>query len=108
MSQKHLFPFYKSAQPVPIINRSERQQRILSWSHSSNQASIDIKYHAILKTDLPNGMKKGNVIDLQSKSIFTFDDQNIIIALTDISQMAHPFGAKLEFNSHFQSMLISP
>lgn len=63
---------------------SERQQTIKSFKHTDNQTEIEIDYHAILAIDFPNGLKKGDALNLKGKSVFTFD-QSKIIAITDIS-----------------------
>lgn len=63
---------------------SERRQTIKSFSHSDKQTEIHIDYHAILAIDLPNGLKRGDSLNLKGKSIFTFSDAKII-SITDIS-----------------------
>lgn len=61
-----------------------RQQTIKSFSHSDNETEVEINYTAVLAMDFPNGMKKGETLNLAGKSIFKFFD-NKIIKLTDIS-----------------------
>jgi len=63
---------------------SKRTQTILSFKHEENSSEIEISYHAQLAMDLPNGMKKGEELQLKGKSVFTFSG-NKIIGLTDIS-----------------------
>lgn len=63
---------------------TERQQNIISVKHSEDQTEIEIDYFAVLATDMPNGLKKGNALKLTGKSIFRFSDDRII-ELTDIS-----------------------
>ncbi|RFS15118.1 nuclear transport factor 2 family protein [Emticicia sp. C21] len=63
---------------------SDRQQLIKSFQHKHNQTEIEIDYHVILAIDLPNGLKKGDALDLKGKSVFTFNNLKII-AITDIS-----------------------
>ncbi|WP_210461982.1 nuclear transport factor 2 family protein [Rufibacter roseolus] len=63
---------------------SSRRQTITSFNHQGNQTEIEIAYSATLATDLPNGLKKGEELNLQGKSIFTFSGDKII-KLTDIS-----------------------
>jgi hypothetical protein len=60
-----------------------RQQTVKSFKHTANQTEIDIAYYAVLAIDLPNGMKKGDELNLTGKSIFKFLDDNIS-ELTDI------------------------
>ncbi|MDB5062869.1 MAG: hypothetical protein JWP67_2712 [Mucilaginibacter sp.] len=61
-----------------------RQQTIKSFKHTTSQTEIDIVYHAVLAIDLPNGMKKGDELNLTGKSIFKFMGDKIS-ELTDIS-----------------------
>jgi hypothetical protein len=63
---------------------SKRKQIIKSFKHRGDETEIEIDYHAILATDLPNGLKKGDELNLQGKSIFKFSGHKII-AITDIS-----------------------
>jgi hypothetical protein len=63
---------------------SSRKQTIRNFVHTGNQTTIEIDYHAILAIDLPNGLKKGNSLDLKGKSVFTFSDTKIT-SITDIS-----------------------
>ena len=63
---------------------SKRQQKIKSFRHESEKSEIEIEYYGVLAMNLPNGMKKGDEIKLNGKSIFEFKN-NKIIRLTDIS-----------------------
>ncbi|MFZ1788914.1 MAG: nuclear transport factor 2 family protein [Saprospiraceae bacterium] len=63
---------------------SERTQTITSFSHNGLFTEISINYKAILAMDFPNGLKKGQTLNLSGKSIFQFDGDKII-KLTDIS-----------------------
>jgi hypothetical protein len=63
---------------------SERTQTIRSFKHRDDETEIDVAFHAILATDIPNGLKKGDELSLQGRSIFRFA-ANSIIELTDIS-----------------------
>lgn len=63
---------------------TERQQNIISVKHAEDQTEIEIDHYAVLATDMPNGLKKGNELKLMGKSIFKFSDDRII-ELTDIS-----------------------
>jgi hypothetical protein len=47
-------------------------------------SEIEIEYYAVLAMDFSNGMKKGNEIRLNGKSIFVFKN-NKIIRITDFS-----------------------
>ncbi len=62
-----------------------REQTITGFRHyNDNQTQISISYKATLATDLPNGMKKGDVLALSGKSVFTFAG-NRIVKLEDLS-----------------------
>ena len=61
-----------------------RNQTIRSWTHQDNLIEIEIEYNAVLAIDLPNGLKKGDNLNLEGKSIFKFSGDKII-ELTDIS-----------------------
>ena len=63
---------------------STRRQTIKSFNHQDDEIEVELHYHAVLANDLPNGMKKGEELILQGKSIFGFS-ANKIIRLTDIS-----------------------
>jgi hypothetical protein len=62
----------------------ERTQTVKSFNHIDNRTEIKIDYKAILALDFPNGLKKGEELNLSGKSIFEFDGDKII-KLTDIS-----------------------
>lgn len=63
---------------------SSRQQTIKSFAHKGDETEIEIDYSAILAMDFPNGLKKGEKLNLTGKSIFKFAD-NKVVKLTDIS-----------------------
>lgn len=63
---------------------STRKQTIKSFKHNIDEIEIEIDYFATLKIDFPNGLKKGEELNLGGKSIFKFSG-NKIIMLTDIS-----------------------
>lgn len=63
---------------------SERQQAIQSITYNEDTVIVDISYFAVLAVDFPNGLKQGDTLSLQGRSVFTFSG-NKIIALTDIS-----------------------
>jgi len=56
---------------------SHRKQTIKSWQFDDAQVTIQIDYEGILAIDLPNGMKSGETLKLQGKSIFEFKDGKI-------------------------------
>lgn len=61
-----------------------RQQQITSIKHDNDKTEIEIDYSATLASDFPNGLKKGERLELKGKSVFVFKDSKII-QLTDIS-----------------------
>ena len=63
---------------------SKRKQAIQLFKHKQDHTEIEISYTATLAVDLPNGMKKGDDLNLTGRSIFKFSE-NKIIALTDMS-----------------------
>ena len=62
----------------------KKMQTIKSWKLQDNLVEIEIEYSAVIAIDLPNGLKKGQNINLQGKSIFKFLGDKIV-ELTDIS-----------------------
>lgn len=64
---------------------AEREQSITGLTHiNDEQTEISISYKATLATDLPNGMKAGDVLELSGKSVFTFSG-NTIMKLEDLA-----------------------
>jgi hypothetical protein len=61
-----------------------RQQTIRSFTHTNDTTEVALEYKAVLATDFPNGMKQGQELQLNGKSVFHFADTKII-KLTDIS-----------------------
>ena len=61
-----------------------REQKITAINHNNNKTEIEIDYSAVLAIDFPNGLKKGQKLELKGTSVFTFQD-NKIIQLTDKS-----------------------
>jgi len=62
----------------------EREQRIIKMEFTGNQVKVDIMYQGVLASDLPNGLKAGDRIELKGVSIFIFNN-NKIIEIMDIS-----------------------
>ncbi|MCW3081539.1 nuclear transport factor 2 family protein [Segetibacter sp.] len=62
----------------------ERTQTIKSFKHGVDETEVEINYYAILAKDFPNGLKRGDELKLQGRSVFKFSG-NQIINLTDIS-----------------------
>ena len=56
---------------------SEREQKIEDFVFTEGSCEIKIDYQAILASDLPNGLKTGEKIQLKGKSIFRFANGKI-------------------------------
>lgn len=67
-----------------LILFSERRQDILSFESSETRAVASIGFRAVVADDLPNGLKKGQVLNLSGRSEFEFRD-GAIFKITDIS-----------------------
>lgn len=63
---------------------SERCQTIESFEIQGSTAVATIAFRAVVATDLPNGLKKGQVLNLSGRSEFEFKD-GAISKITDIS-----------------------
>lgn len=57
---------------------SQREQMIRNWDIQLDKVVIDIEFKAILATDLPNGMKQGDILQISGKSEFVFEEDKII------------------------------
>ncbi|MFS0857632.1 MULTISPECIES: nuclear transport factor 2 family protein [Paenibacillus] len=58
---------------------SQRRQVIKNIIFAGDKAEVDIDYEGILSSDLPNGMKAGETLKLQGKSIFQMKDKKLIL-----------------------------
>ena len=76
--------FIKQAEQAKLYFENRRQQ-ITNIVHSMDTMEIEINYFAKLATDFPNGVKKGDKLELYGKSIFKFVDYKIV-EITDINQ----------------------
>ncbi|MEC0106910.1 nuclear transport factor 2 family protein [Paenibacillus taichungensis] len=63
---------------------SQRRQVIKNIIFAGDKAEVDIDYEGILSSDLPNGMKAGETLKLQGKSIFQIKDKKLIL-IEDLS-----------------------
>ena len=63
---------------------SQREQRVTDWQIVHNRVEVRIDYSAVAAIDLPNGLKSGDTLQLQGKSVFQFADGRII-SIDDIS-----------------------
>lgn len=63
---------------------TERNQTISNCIGIGNHVSLRIKYRAVVASDLPNGWKAGQTIELEGMSLFTLANGSIA-ELTDIA-----------------------
>ena len=63
---------------------SERRQTITRLLIEEQKAEAFVDYSGTLAVDLPNGLQEGDKIEMQGKSVFTFEDGKIL-RLEDIS-----------------------
>lgn len=59
-----------------------RRQQITFLKHNDDTTEIEVDYSATLAMDFPNGLKKGDKLELKGKSVFVFLGDKII-QLTD-------------------------
>ena len=75
--------FKRQAEQAKTFFKS-RHQQILSFKHMEDATEIAIRYSAVLGIDFPNGLKKGQKLELNGRSVFKFEHDKIV-ELTDIS-----------------------
>jgi ketosteroid isomerase-like protein len=63
---------------------SERKQRVTDWQVSGQRIEVAIDYTAIAAMEFPNGLKPGDALHLQGKSVFEIENGQII-SIEDIS-----------------------
>lgn len=56
---------------------TERQQKITNWVIAPHKIAVEIRYVAKLAHDLPNGLKKGEILELKGVSIYEFETGKI-------------------------------
>lgn len=69
-------------QSLPLF--SQRRQIIESFEVKGTRAAASIAFHAVAANDTPNGLKKGQVLNLSGRSEFAFKDGKIF-KIKDIS-----------------------
>lgn len=75
---------FKSQAETVLPFFSSRKQTITGVQNDDEQTEVLIAYNAILAIDLPNGLKAGQQLELNGKSIFKLND-DLIISIADIS-----------------------
>jgi ketosteroid isomerase-like protein len=63
---------------------SERKQTVLAFDCGHDQAAASIAFRAIVANDLPNGLTRGQALELAGRSEFVFRD-DAIVEIRDIS-----------------------
>ena len=63
---------------------SSRSQTITAYQFEQEAVTVDIDYQGVLRVDLPNGLKAGQILKLKGKSVFRFRD-GLIYELIDQS-----------------------
>ena len=63
---------------------SEREQHVTDWQVNGQQVEVAIDYTAVAAIAFPNGLKPGDTLHMQGKSVFEFADGKII-SIEDIS-----------------------
>jgi ketosteroid isomerase-like protein len=63
---------------------STRSQTIIAYKFEQESVTVGIDYEGVLRVNLPNGPKAGQVLKLKGKSIFRFRD-GLIYELIDQS-----------------------
>lgn len=56
-----------------------REQKPELWKFNENEVKVDISYLAVLATDLPNGRRAGDTVQMKGVSVFQFKDDKIIL-----------------------------
>ena len=63
---------------------SEREQRVTDWLVHGQRVEVAIDYTAVAAIEFPNGLKPGDALQLQGKSVFEIENGRII-SIEDIS-----------------------
>ncbi|GAA4146422.1 hypothetical protein GCM10022216_31320 [Sphingobacterium kyonggiense] len=63
----------------------DREQTITELIELRDNIEIRIQYTATLAIDFPNGLNKGEKLELAGKSIFQFNDDDQVVRLLDIA-----------------------
>ncbi|MFZ6718572.1 nuclear transport factor 2 family protein [Undibacterium sp. Ji49W] len=75
---------FKALAEQSVALFSERHQDIIFFENGENTAVAGIKFRAVVAIDLPNGLKKGQVLEMDGRSEFEFRD-GLISKIKDIS-----------------------
>ncbi len=64
-----------ASQSVMLFN--DRKQTVTNWVLGKDKIAVEIDYVATLATNLPNGLKAGDLLRLKGVSIYEFKDKKI-------------------------------
>jgi hypothetical protein len=70
-------PDFETQAKTALSFFSQRKQIPISMDHRENETEVQIEYWAILAVDFPKGLKKGQELRLNGKSIFHFGSEKI-------------------------------
>lgn len=54
-----------------------RKQTVTNWVLGINKIAVEIIYEATLATDMPNGLKAGDLLNLKGVSVYEFEEGKI-------------------------------
>jgi ketosteroid isomerase-like protein len=77
-------PAFRSQAEQAKAYFSTRNQKATHFKHESDSTEVEIEYAAVAAMDFPNGLRKGDEVRLQGKSIFQFSNGKIV-RITDLS-----------------------
>ncbi|MCR5887460.1 nuclear transport factor 2 family protein [Hymenobacter sp. J193] len=63
---------------------SQREQRVTNWQVADHRMEVLIDYTGVAAIEFPNGLKPGDTLQLQGKTVFQFAD-GLISSIDDIS-----------------------
>ncbi len=63
---------------------SSHEQTIIKFEAEDDRAAVEVQFRGVIAADFPNGMKRGQALELIGRTEFGFRD-GLICAITDIS-----------------------
>jgi len=63
---------------------SQREQHVTDWQLADNRVEVLIDYTGVAAIELPNGLKPGDTLQMQGKSVFQLEGGKIL-SIEDIS-----------------------
>ena len=83
---------------------SQREQRVTDWQVNGQRVEAAIDYTAVAAIEFPNGLKPGDALHMQGRSVFDIENGQII-SIEDISYPTAPASA-LTSLTDFQTLLL--